>query len=606
MVDHSAGATHPLSAAAPSPPLKARVRQALIGMGVRLLSGLLGAADGTAVATMGARELALILRSRQWHRFLGMWVVFCAAVLTMPILYRFNTANWARPSGLDWYLICGYTLQISTTLAMINWTTGRLRSDLHSSRLDELLMTRCSPADIALGEALASAAASVWLVATCLPFCFLLSALAGVGPDAGLRLTISLLPAGVLGVWFGMGWALAFSLRWTSATVAPLTDWWMKGPQALVWFAWGVLVCYPIGWAVLSFFPGGLALVNRGEALFRWFMLQVWMHLNPLLMVPGTVGLGGTTWVLDRLVMVTWLAFMMRKSMDAVNAALASLPERTRRIADGDAWIHHDYHYFIQYREGGRRQPKYRDNGNPIAAFDVSLGHRVYLHPFAWTGVIMIYAFLVVWSLLAPHLGKGTAIVAVLIPATGALLLMSGGVAISFGWERDQHRWPSLAVLPMSDRSLAHGKIRAVWKSTLWIGIAAALTALLLGWRGALEMGPATWMAVHVVLFPVALAYVTACLALTTPSLGEALWRWAVLGAIPAVAFWLPEPIGGDGGVMLPFAPPLLVLVLVLKGATPELIRGAWISLGLEAVGIAASLFILNRYLRQWTVGEKD
>jgi hypothetical protein len=304
--------------------------------------------------------------------------------------------------------------------------------------------------------------------------------------------------------------------------------------------------------------------------------------------------------------MVSWLAFMMRKSMDAVNVALASLPERSRRIADGDAWIHHDYHHFVQYEEGQRRLPKYRDNGNPVAAFDVAMGHRVYLHPFMWTGVIMVYAFLVVWSLIAPELGKGTAIVAVLIPATGSLLLMSGGVAVSFGWERDQHRWPALAVLPMSDRSLAHGKIRAVWKSTLWIGIAAALTALVMGWRGALEMGPATWMAIHVLLFPVALAYVTACLALTTPSLGEALWRWAVLGAIPSIAFLMPEPIGGDGGLSLPFTPPLLVLILVIKGATPELIRGAWISLGLEAVGIGASLFILNRYLRRWTVGEKD
>jgi hypothetical protein len=119
-------------------------------------------------------------------------------------------------------------------------------------------------------------------------------------------------------------------------------------------------------------------------------------------------------------------------------------------------------------------------------------------------------------------------------------------------------------------------------------------------------MGPAAWMGVHVLLFPVALAYVTACLALTTPSLDEALWRWAVLGAIPSIAFLLPEPIGGDGGLALPFTPPLLVLILVINGATPELVRGAWISLGLETVGIGASLFILNRFLRQWTVGEKD
>jgi hypothetical protein len=56
----------------------------------------------------------------------------------------------------------------------------------------------------------------------------------------------------------------------------------------------------------------------------------------------------------------------------------------------------------------------------------------------------------------------------------------------------------------------------------------------------------------------------------------------------------------------LPCSPPLLVLILVVKGPSEELIRGAWISLGLEIFGICAALLILTLFLRQWTVGEKE
>jgi hypothetical protein len=219
---------------------------------------------------------------------------------------------------------------------------------------------------------------------------------------------------------------------------------------------------------------------------------------------------------------------------------------------------------------------------------------------------LMGYLFLVGWSLLVPHIGKYTAAAAVLCPATAALLMMSGGVAISFGWERDQHRWPSLAVLPITNMRLAMGKILGVVRPTLWTCLLACLTAVLMGWRGALHQDVALWMALHVLVFPITLACVCATLALTTPTVAEALYRWGVLGAIPTLASMLPSPLGGPGGLALPFTPPLLVLMLVIYGPIPELVRGAWISLGLEVFGIAVSLLILASCLRRWTVGEKD
>jgi hypothetical protein len=150
------------------------------------------------------------------------------------------------------------------------------------------------------------------------------------------------------------------------------------------------------------------------------------------------------------------------------------------------------------------------------------------------------------------------------------------------------------------------GKIKGVVRPNLWIALVASLTAALLGVRGTLDWDVALWMALHVLVFPVALAFVSACLALTTPTVGEALYRWSILGAIPAALTALPPPLGGESGLAVPFNPPLLVLMLVLNGPSPALIRGAWIALGLEVAGILIALLILGVFLRRLTVGERD
>jgi hypothetical protein len=554
---------------------------------------------------MAARELSLILRSREWHAFMGKWTLLTAACLVVPLLVRSNFGTWQFPTGLGWFLVCGYGLQAGIALSMVQWTIRRLRRDLHTSRLDELLLSRCSPADIAMGEALASAVASLWLVVAAFPVCLFLSAMAGQGILTALRLALSLAPAAALGVWFGMGWGLAFTLRRTAALV-PLTQWWVLGPLIPVWLAWSALGCFPIAWALLRFIPGGEALLGGVCMAAIWLCRMVLAHWNPLLVVGAAGGLWNSTWVTDWIALAAVTTFMMRKSMDAVQLSLGVLAERENRPASEDAWIHHDSHHFIQYDEARRRVPLYRDGGNPVAAFDAALGHRVYLHPFLWTVALLIYLFLLFWTLLVPKMGALTGTAATLIPATLALLLMSGGVAVSFGWERDQRRWASLAVLPMSDVRVAWGKIKGVVRPTLWTCLLASLTALLIGWRGALHWDVALWMALHVTVFPVALACVSATLALTTPTLSEALYRWAILGAIPSIATILPYPIGGTAGLALPFTPPLLVLMLVLNGPTPELIRSAWTALGLEIFGTMAALFILAFFLRRWTVGEQD
>lgn len=608
MLDQPASRSHLPARTASQPSAAGKIRALLLRLGVRLLARLLGTADGRTVAVMAAREFSLIIRSWEWYRFLTMWTAFCAALLAVPLLYRAH-GHWLSPTGPQWITICGYALQVSIFVALARWTVGRLRRDLYTNRLDELMLTRCSPADISMGEAMASAAASLWVTAATFPACLLLSAIAGSGWGAASRLTLTLLPAGGLGVWFGMGWGLAFTLRRSSAIV-PLSQWWFLGPFIPVVIAWSALGCYSLGLLILGGIPGGLKVLSVAVALCGWFAKQILWHWNPILTVLGAVGAKAgswhTTWFTDWLALMFFLVFMMRKSMDVIQVALATLPERVTEHGEADYWIHHDVHHFTQYGESRRREPKYRDKGNPIAAFDAALGHRVYLHPFLWTVALIIYLFLFCWSMMLPELGRFTGIVAVLIPATLALLLMSGGVAVSFAWERDRHRWPALAVLPIPNMHLALGKIKGVVRPTLWVGLLGSITALILGLRGALEAESALWMALHVITFPVALAFVSAVLSLTTPTLAESLLRWAVLGAIPTLATVLPWPIGGEAGMALPFSPPLLVLLIALEGPKAELVRGAWTSLGLEIFGVAGALLILHFLLRRWTVGERD
>jgi hypothetical protein len=600
------GAASGAAGAEPIPRFRqGRLYRTLVHLAGGALGRILGTADGPAVGVIAVRELALILRSRGWSRFLGMWVVYCSCVLALPLLFRGNTGRWLAPSNITWCLFCAYSLQLGLAVFMAKWSISRLRRDLYSERLDELMLTRCSPADIAMGEGVAAILASVWLAAAAIPVALWVADLAGRGPGGALRLFLSLPPAAGLGVWFGMGWGLAFTLR-RSAAIVPLTKWWLLGPFLPIWLGWSLLGLFPVLSALASFIPGGLRVISGILSAGRWAVLNLVQHWNPVLTVGGALGAWSTIWVTDWLALLLVLAFMARKSMDAMQLALATLPERGTVRPGGEYWVHHDRHHFLQFTGGKRPEPEYRDDGNPIAAFDVALGHRVYLHPFFWCLAFLLYLFTLFWSLLVPDLGQGTAIVAVLTPATGALLLMSGGVAVSFGWERDQHRWPALAVLPMNDLRLALGKVKGVVRPTLWISLVSSLTALLMGWRGALHWEASLWTALHVVLFPLSLAGVAAALALTTPTVSEALYRWLILGAIPTVATFLPHPVGGDAGIALPFIPPLLVLLLVIQGPEPALIRGAWIALGLEVTGILGALLILGLLLRRWTVGERD
>lgn len=594
------------SAIVPEGPLPVgKVRSRLLQWGAVALSRVLGTADGRAVGDMALRELVITLRSRAWHRFVGMWAAAAAAILLLPLLFRLEAGSFNRPSNAEWFVICGYGLQFSVAFAMAQWSIRRFRRDLYSDRLEELMLTRCSAADIAMGEALASAVASLWLVAAAAPLCLFLTAMGGKGLDTALRLLLSLAPAGSLGVWFGMGWGLAFTLR-RPAAIFPMTGWWVMGPFVPLWLAWSLLCFLTLIWGGMGLIPGSMVVMERATAFLQWTIQQLARHWNPFLTIPASADLWRSTWLTDWLVLMGITTFMMRKSMDSIQIALASLPERETIRSGVDFWVHHDVHYFTQYGEEQRREAKYRDNGNPIAAFDVALGHRVFLHPFLWAVVLMVYLFLLGWSLLVPAYGLGTGIVAVLLPATGALLLMSGGVAVSFGWERDQHRWPALAVLPIEGHRIALGKIKGVVRPTLWIGLLASLSALLLGWRGTLPPESALWMALHVLTFPVALAFVSATLSLTTPTLGEALYRWAFFGAIPTLASILPYPIGGEAGLALPFTPPLLVLLVVLEGPTPDLVRACWTSLGLQVFGVVFSLLIFSFSLRRWVVGERD
>ena len=362
------------------PAVRRLVRPAVSRLAGVLLVRLLGAADVRVVGDLALRELELTLRSRHWSRFTGMWLAVTSAGVLVPLLYRSDSGHWLWPSGAGWFCLYGYMLQVGVMIATAQWSIRRFQREIYSHRLDELVLTRSTTSDIAMSEGVAAAVASLWLVAATLPLIVFSCAIAGLGARAAILLCLSILPGAALGVWFGMGWGLAFATG-RRASLFPLTDWWLRIPFLPVWLFWAMLGAFPVIWALLSFVPGGLLAVNRFAVLVRWLLQQAFWHLNPILTVAAIPGGLRTTWWSDWLILVFLTLFMMRKSMDAIQEALVTLPEQEFSYTPGDAWVHHDVHHFMQYGEERRRQPGYRDGGNPITAFDVALGHRVYLHP---------------------------------------------------------------------------------------------------------------------------------------------------------------------------------------------------------------------------------
>src|SRR5438132_938268 len=95
---------------APAP--SAKSRGMWVRLGVQVVTHVLGTADGAAVSAMASRELRMILRSRDWLRFLGMWSLACGGFLLIPLLYRSYLGSWQHPTGPQWQLILGYGLQV--------------------------------------------------------------------------------------------------------------------------------------------------------------------------------------------------------------------------------------------------------------------------------------------------------------------------------------------------------------------------------------------------------------------------------------------------------------------------------------------------------------
>src|SRR5687767_4606904 len=90
---------HAQATAPPRLPEPARLRALLVRAGAGLLSRLLGTADGRAVGVVASREFSLIFRSWEWQRFIGLWLLFCAAVVAAPLLIRSQTGQWRNPDG---------------------------------------------------------------------------------------------------------------------------------------------------------------------------------------------------------------------------------------------------------------------------------------------------------------------------------------------------------------------------------------------------------------------------------------------------------------------------------------------------------------------------
>ena len=614
-----------VSEAAPAPapvaPLR-KLRGPVRRVSLGLLRRLAGRADWDLILSLALRQVQITVRSRSWQRLTAWWVLYSGLGLIAAMLFRPTFGAWQSPTGITWFVGWGYAMQASLLLVMAYCTARCLARDLAAGRLDELLLTAATPADIALGSSLAYAVCSLWLVAALLPVSLFMAAVGGCGIAEALRMVLTIAPTGTLGVGLGMGWGLLLSFRRT-VLAAPISVWWFFGP-VVPWIVilaaskflialWPLLGLIPFGGDVMRVLFGGI----------RWVLVSLLVHWNPLFAAAGaggwsiesiathpavrSIGAGvgwEPHWLTTFAALVGATFFMVWRSVEAVQQGLRTLVDRHPRHSGIDFWVHHSPRYFWQYTHRRRVMPTY-DGDNPIAAFDMVFGHRVFLHPFFWCLSVLGFIHLSLWTLLVPRFGAGTGTAAVMIPATLAVALMSGGVALSIAYERDQNRWPFLAMLPLTDFQIAAGKLVAALRSSAWLAIVAATMALVMGWRGAFDPEVTPWIALQVLLSPMAMAVVAAAISQATPSLAEAVWRWFLLVTVPAALVALPYPIGGLDGWALPFSPPLMVVALGTHGSDPMLLQHAQTSLLFQAVLAGTSLLVLSRCLRRWALPER-
>ena len=533
----------------------------------------------------------LTLRSRAWARLLA-WFTFGTTLLALlPILYRMAPGHWHRPTNDAWLVIWTFGTALTLLATVSGWTRRRISRELRAGALEEIILTGSGPADILLGKSLATAWMAGLLVLVTLPPMLLATAVGGRGMDTMLRLALTLGLCAYLGLCVGLEYS--FRRPGTRTSFGRLWNWYYL-----------LLILGNVGrlgnWSFLSLPRQWMIRYNPASTLYaatlasskRWPTGLLVFGLLLVILTLVNFRLLRREWshAVNRAAAGSWFRRMFqpkraRPPAIPIPASLATAPTQAPSPPVAGTVVKatpSDPTYLLDY---GR---------NPLIAFERQFGHRLRVPRWIW----VVAGLAMIGSLFGPYPLMGRVWFGLLLWIACLAAAHSG--CAPFAQERDRGGWEELALLPLSDRELALGKIVAGAGAWLPPMAAAGLILVVTALRTSAAGGEwLSWAAASALLLPPTYLALGAFLGLVNHASDEAQWRVAVLStALPALLL-----TGYVSGFQLAGAEALCPLFAAWT-AVPTGTAGlaAWAgTLLYAAAGAGAGWLVLNR-LRVWAL----
>lgn len=523
--------------------------------------------DWQVVRSLLGREAMLTLRSRAWTRLLA-WFSFGTTLLALlPILYRMAPGHWLQPNNRTWLNVWTIGTALALLAAVSGWTRRRIARELRAGALEEIILTGSGPADILLGKSIATAWMAGLLVLVALPPGLLAAAVGGRGLDSLLRISLTLGCCAYLGLCVGL--EASFRRPGSRSTFGRMWNW-----CYLLLFVgnlgrmanWSVLAL-PRQW-VVRYNPISTLFAATSARPERW---KVGVALFGLMLVALTL-------INFRLLRSEWSQAGRRLDQESWWRRLFR-PLRARMTSKGEP---NDPTHILDYGH------------NPLVAFERQFGHRVRVPRWAW--VVLGLVVIGLWFVPSPVLER---MLFGFLLWSACLLAAHNGCA-PFAQERDRGGWEELALLPLTERELAFGKITPGLGVWLLPAAAAALTLLVGACRTrGTDSGWLAWGAVSLIVLPPAYAAYGALIGLLNHTSEEAHWRVALLSAgFPSLVL-----TGALAGLQLAGLEVIYPLFATFTGAVSGSIGPtAWVGTALYALAGAGAAWLVLTRLRTWAL----
>jgi hypothetical protein len=518
--------------------------------------------DWDVVRSLWAREMLIAIRSRAWMRLLS-WFAFGTALLALlPILYRLAPDHWVTPGSFRWLQVWSMGTAVMLLAAVSGWTRRGIARELRGGALEEIILTGSGPADILLGKSLAAACLTSLLVLAALPSLILAVPIGGRDPFALPRLALTLGFCAYMGLCLGL--ENSFRKPGSRTTVSRM------------WTAFYVVM-----------FIGNLA---RFAVKWTWLTAprKFLIAYNPLSTLMAAGGGRVERWPLGialfflLLIVLTLVSFrLLRREWSEAAAKL-----------DEGNWIRRALRPRRQEAPGGPAQRPVWENA--IRSFEEAFGYRIRIPQWAWILTAVVAGLL----LLIPKPEVGRCLFALFFWAAAFTAAHNGCAA--FARERETGRWEELALLPLTDREIAEGKLTTggrTWMGLSLLGACCLLASAL--WGGKTNLNLWAWAAGSLIAVPWAMTRLGGLIGLVTANADEAQWRISLLSTV------LPTllAMGALAGFQLDWAsaisPGLAAVNSIAAGALPS---SAWLGSALYLLLGGTADWLVSTRLRHWAL----